>query len=502
MRQNSLIMVLICHSFLIGGQAFPQTVVIDTFSFYDENGFYEDVLWLQIPSSYNPSIAHPLLFGWHQYGANAFEFANATNFDGQCDRRGWLAASITGVSTTNWTNRLAQTSAEIALDYISSEYNVDESRIYMIGSSMGGGSGMIYHNNHLDPNDHMIAAAVSVSGIMDDTRRFIEQGYNQSMVNAFGGTSHQVPFEYRRYSPAYFREDTCSMHWNLKHLPVCLIAGTDDLPWLRHAEDMYELLTDYVDTVYFEQTPVVGHGWMVVDAVFACDWLENFTLEDNPVDINIAADEPDVYYWTEVMEMFQGDNFASYNAFYDTTQNYFQLNVNFNLGKIAVEAEFMGLNTSENLEFDWNIIQLQPSSLVLRDYSSQPEMIMRDGNTYNDWTYNSIGQEITINSSGSHHFTIMVESDSYRNDSGDNYTDLKTINDGGTLKMKFNTTGSVEIKIYNILGGLCFTQATDLSRSGDESYIETQLPDLANGIYLCSVKGDFGLKAWKLLILK
>ena len=85
----------------------------------------------------------------------------------------------------------------------------------MVGGSMGGAAGAIYANNHLNPNKPMVAATASGSGILDCERRFYEMDGNNSMIEWFGGSPVEVPFEYHRNSAVFFNDLSQSMHINL-----------------------------------------------------------------------------------------------------------------------------------------------------------------------------------------------------------------------------------------------------------------------------------------------
>ena len=470
------------------------------------NNEVQDLLSFQIPSGYDPEVPAPLLFCWHQYGAVAHEYIYVTRFDEECEDRGWIAASITGVSTTNWTNQLAQASAVSSLEYIESRYNIDRTRIYMVGASMGGGSGMIFSNNHLDPSGYMVAATASLSGIMDDYRRFEEQGYNTSMTNAFGGTPSEVPFEYQRNSPTYFESGGYSMHWNLKHLPVNLTVGFDDYPWVYHAMDMYDLLAPYADSVYYEQTLTLGHGWGIVNHGIICDWLSGFTLNDNPDNIVISADEPDVYYWTEVLETILSYKFAQYEAEYDTNSNYFHLGIIQNLSGIAMNLSYMGLNTSENLGFEINSQQYEECGIVLRDYLSQPSEILRDGITFDEWIYNPVSGEITFVTAGDHNFTILMnsEQEDFISEASvpRNKIILQSSANTNILEFELSLSGYGELSIFNILGQKIFFEKLNLTGQSSSFILNINDTAIPNGIYFCRLSSANVYQTKKIVLLK
>ena len=291
-----------------------QTTFTDTlFSAHDS---LLDIYRYQIPSGYDPQTPVPLLVGWHQWGGDQNEFFY-TQFAAQAEERGWLALASWGGHHRNWTNQQTQRWMELILEDFCTRYAVDPGRIYMVGGSMGGASGMIYANNHLDPAHPMVAATASASGILDDHRRFLEQGNNNSMIEVFGGTPDEVPFIYHRNSAIYFADSLCSMHSNLKYLPVYLTYGANETYHQYHALDLYAVLTHFNAHVYIGTT-TNGHGWGVFDVPHVCDWLSQFTLVRNPDTLVISADENSVNYWTGVRQRSPGI-FSHYAVFRDTT---------------------------------------------------------------------------------------------------------------------------------------------------------------------------------------
>lgn len=283
-----------------------------------------DIYRYQLPSDYNEGTPAPLLVGWHQWGSNQNEFFY-TPFSSEADQRGWIALSAWGGHGTNWTNQDTQEWMVRIIEHLSTEIAIDLNRIYMVGGSMGGASGMIFANNHLDPAHPMVAATASASGILDDIRRFHEQGFNNSMNEVFQGTPEEVPFTYQRNSAIYFADSLQSMHTNLMHIPVYLTYGNTETYHQYHALDLDSVLTAIHHPAHYIGTHIAGHGWGVFDVPHVCDWLSQFSLVDNPDSLYITADEPSDNYWTGVIPDSTGQ-FAGY-----TVQRNIYLEVGWNL---------------------------------------------------------------------------------------------------------------------------------------------------------------------------
>ena len=274
--------------------SFPQEIFTD---YLVEGQDTIDVFSYQIPEFYDDSAPHPLLLTFHQWGGN--ENSNySTQFDEEANDRSWIMLSPYGGASNNYNHQEMQVMVEGEIRWMMENFNIDKNKIYMVGGSMGGATGAIYANNHLDPTKPMVAATASASGILDCERRAIEMDGNNSMIEWFGGEWFEVPFEYHRNSAVYFTDSTQSMHYNLKHTPLYLDFGVTE-PHRTHAEDLYDLLLGYNENMWIDTDPTGSHGYSVFDENHVCDWLSQFELIDNPESINVNLDEPSRAYWSE-----------------------------------------------------------------------------------------------------------------------------------------------------------------------------------------------------------
>ena len=219
-----------------------------------------------------------------------------------------------GGSSNNYNHQGMQNMVESEILWMMENFNIDKNRIYMVGGSMGGATGAIYANNHLDPTKPMVAASASASGILDCERRAIEMDGNNSMIEWFGGEWYEVPFEYHRNSAVYFADSTQSMHYNLQHTPLYLDFGVTE-PHRTHAEDLYDLLDGYNENMWIDTDPTGSHGYSVFDENHVCDWLSQFELIDNPNTVNVNLDEPSRAYWVEAKNQQDSLDFISTKSF-------------------------------------------------------------------------------------------------------------------------------------------------------------------------------------------
>lgn len=379
-----------------------QTTVADT----------TETFWLQIPEGYHPGLARPLLIGWHQLGGDHLELKEATDFDSIADARGWIAASPLGAPQSHWTNQSTQSHVVDVIRWIEDRYSVDPSRIYMVGASMGGAAGMVFSNNHLDPKGPRIAAVASLSGIQDCERRFHEQGINSSMIEAFGGSPEEVPFEYHRNSAIVFPDSTESMHGNARHLPLYLTfgRGVTDSIWRVHAEDLYARMVPFADRVVLRESGFAGHGWSCVEETRICDFFEAQTLNSAPRRISVNADEEGRWYWADLRMRVPGDRFARLEATASPATAHLDLDMIRNVAAASVELGPLGFPLNESsFTCRWRVVDAGPSELVFLGVTQAPATVTRDGSPYSDWSYDPGNGALHILGSGSALYQVWPE---------------------------------------------------------------------------------------------
>ena len=289
---------------LLLGLGFSQEIITE---YLVEDGDTIDVFSYQIPENYDILNNHALLVAFHQWGGDE-NSTYYTQFDEEANNRNWFMLSPFGGSVNNYNHQGAQEMFEGALLWMMDNFSIDKNKIYMVGGSMGGATGSIYANNHLDPRKPMVAATASASGILDCERRAIEMDGNNSMIEWFGGNWDEVPFEYHRNSAVYFADSTQSMHYNLQYTPIYLDFGVTE-PHREHAEDLFNLLLNYNENMWIDENPTGSHGYSVIDENHACDWLSQFELIDNPDFVNVNLDEPSRAYWLEALNQNLPDQF-------------------------------------------------------------------------------------------------------------------------------------------------------------------------------------------------
>lgn len=356
--------------------------------------------WIQIPGLYDSTRPPALLVGWHQWGGDEHELRDYTGFDEECNLRGWLCASHFGWCDRHWNDPMAQDYVIAMLDWIRDNYPFDEDSLYFTGGSMGGAAGMVYHNNHCDSREFIIAATASGSGIMDCHRRgmeYLAQGdTNQSMRMVFGGLPYEAPFEYQRNSAVFFADTSYSMHFNSRHLPVLLTFGLNEDPWKSHALDLDSVRDGWADTTYTYESVDFGHGIQIMWPVHICNWLSGFRANRYPDEISINADETGRYYWVTVAPTSSDTTFARFEACKNLAENRVDLTAIRHVALLEFDGEELGLDLAELIVGQWMNLGDGIMDVALTGLTAAPDSVTMNGGHITNWNYSQAEQRLVI----------------------------------------------------------------------------------------------------------
>ncbi len=474
--------------------------------------------WLQLPANYNSENPPPMLIWWHQLGGTQYEMRDYTDFDTEADARGWIAASHFGYSDRHWNTKRAQQHCQAMLDWIRERYPFCMDSIYMIGGSMGGAAGQVWHNNNCGEHDYLIAATAGGSQILDTQLRqeqYLAEGdTNRSMRANFGGLPSErdsVAFEYHRASAIHFADTTQSMHYNSLNLPVWSTWGNSAFEWNAYgfpAQEWNALrVYDGANLTLFFPAEADCHGLQCMWPPGVCDWLAQFSVDRFPDTLSINADENDEYYWTRV-ELAQNDTvFGRYGVVKRPAEHGLDITLVRNIRRLFIDAALLNVQPLDTISGLWQ--NLMPTSehnaeIVL---SPIPPILAVTG--HNDsptlWRYDSLDQALTIPLTESGHYRIFVGDTANVNDNPPIPISHLLV---GAYPNPFNalTTlviespgGPADLKIYNLLGQL--VQTLPLTLSPGVNHIPFSADQLGSGVFFVTLTTS-NQKPLKLLLLR
>lgn len=258
---------------------------------------------LQIPTSYQASQPTPLLISVHGWGDNRWpalmDYADAAN------AAGWLLAAPDMHGQRNsyprppYDHPLASVESQRdildTLQWVRARYNVDPTRIYLAGVSMGGQIAAVTAAK----NPGLFAAVVDDRGPTDLHAWYSEtEEWRQMLISQeLGGPPDDATyFDYERRSPLWFAR-------NLIYTPLRIYHATEDTTVLpHHSQDLLDAIRAWradapVSLVTFpgnHSTPIPGGRAAVVQ------WLSGFTRAAPPSTLDMITDTSTTLWWVEV----------------------------------------------------------------------------------------------------------------------------------------------------------------------------------------------------------
>jgi len=157
---------------------------------------------LYVPRSYNPKIPAPLVITLHGYTSNPSDAIYSSRWNRLADEQGLIAVYPLGIGNpTYWHifeyaygGRSYQIDVKFfsdLIDQLEENYNIDPSRIYVNGISMGGGMSYVLACNLAD----RIAAVGSVSGAYNFPQADCNPTKPVPFIAFHGTKDNAVPYE-------------------------------------------------------------------------------------------------------------------------------------------------------------------------------------------------------------------------------------------------------------------------------------------------------------------
>ncbi len=160
--------------------------------------------FINVPGTYRPEIASPLIIGFHGLGGSPSIFRESSKIDIYAEERGMIAVYPVGYGPefgveASWNAGLCCGLANInelddvkiiskIIDSVSSKYNIDETRIWAVGFSNGG---MLSYQLACELSDKITAIGVGAASLMGKSCNTKEP---VSIIHLHGASDTKVLF--------------------------------------------------------------------------------------------------------------------------------------------------------------------------------------------------------------------------------------------------------------------------------------------------------------------
>lgn len=307
-------------------------------------------VWYQVPVSHTAGISVPLVVVAHGMGETGEDMVNG-RLGAEANARGWLMVApqmhgayyLSGQFALAWPG--AQHDIIEAIEYMQADYEVDPSRIYIAGGSMGGQTTAVMATKYPD----VFAAAAEWKGITDLADWYYNENAGNSgmryiMENETGGPPEPEPagvlFEYQRRS-------AMAMPQNARLVPLRIWHDEGDQgvePY--HSYDLRDAINSWnppIPVTVITVTTGLGHGYSP-DPVEVFDFLAGFTLSSPPPpSVTVRTDESKPYYWLNLAQT-GGDHWSEVEAAYSPADKTVTVTISdtqplalaFNLGSTSI----------------------------------------------------------------------------------------------------------------------------------------------------------------------
>ena len=266
---------------------------------------------LQVPTGYQASQPAPLLVVLHDWEQN--RMPPFDEYKAAADAAGWLLVSpdMRGDHAPNpahpsWYALASRPSQRDILDviqWVSGQYQVDASRVYIAGKGMGGQTALITAAKH----PGVFAGVVSDRGFTslvfwwDDA----PPGRRTIIEAEVEGNPDQAQWEFQRRSMLRDFVDQFNYAMNYSNTPLLLYAATGDTfvpPY--HAENLRTSILALYPAAAVTLTTFAGdHNTPPPGGPAATlQWLATHVLAPPPSQFHVVTDESTTFWWMDVTQ--------------------------------------------------------------------------------------------------------------------------------------------------------------------------------------------------------
>lgn len=260
---------------------------------------------VQLPSSYQPGQPTPLLVALHGWGED--RWGALGSYGVEANQFGWLLASPDMHGENNpytlppsdhpLASRASQQDILDTIQWVRERYNVDPTRIYLAGHSMGGQIALV----SAAKNQGLFAAVVDDRGPTDLARWHAESPVGRQLwiEDEVGGPPDSTTyFEYQRRSPLTF-----ARNWGSTPLKIYL-AQQDTVVFPHHSSDMLAAIQVEHPAAPVTLTSFPGDHVTPVPGGNAAklQWLAGFARGQPPAQIEGVTDTSAAVWWVGLVQ--------------------------------------------------------------------------------------------------------------------------------------------------------------------------------------------------------
>jgi len=256
---------------------------------------------VQLPIGHNPNTAIPLLISIPGTGEDKSDALN--RYAVQANERGWLLAAPDLRKAWNYSLAKPARSPSLAvqadvmalLQHMQDTYNVDSTRVYVAGFSVGGGIATTMAAKYPD----VFAGVLEYAGPSDYAAWYVDRGdIRFELEKEFSGGPVNN-FEYPRRSSR-------ALASNLQYVPLRVVHGAaDDRVPYDHSETLFQAMAQFYDPGQNNKELIThqsGHIYPVPgisgnDLAFLAQYTN---AGPTPSELHIITDEGKDYYWLSV----------------------------------------------------------------------------------------------------------------------------------------------------------------------------------------------------------
>ncbi len=361
-------------------------------------------VWVQEAAA---NHSRPLLVVFHRFGVSELDAMVTTRYFEEARRRQWYVIAPRSLGQFHFSSLTSQIHTKRAIDWALQNFDIDATRIYAVGFSMGGGAALNYAARNLDATQARFAAVASLSGLLDH-----EHAYANEIVetrdlydDVFGNGAPGSANPWLMLRAGLFRLDNSlqitpgtDLARNLAHTNVHLFRSNGDIPYITVQHDVLAAHLAALPLSSGQKSAAVssyvGHSWDSVDERLVCDWLRQFQLA-TPSTARTLADQDGAYYHFELEQDAPG-TFSPFTWALDLPNNAVALTDTENVERITVRTTSAGLSATSTLQVTLAAADGLADEVVLQNWPLPPLAVSRDGSPSAAWTHDALGQRLTL----------------------------------------------------------------------------------------------------------